>query len=180
MPKPRSPRTKSKRQSRRSSTNLPTISLILKYLVDKYGSELGLPGWDDQDFVSGLARKTRVSPGTARNLREGLSNHPQAKIRERLVDLFREAVPHLEPQWLLYEPLELFIERVEQEPKDRKVITLSIPMEGYRQFDRLHKQGDSKNRILQGLTRLSNQILSASQRQTLEALRDAHALGCFE
>jgi hypothetical protein len=113
--------------------------LILKYLVDKYGSELGLPGWDDQDFVSGLARKTRVSPGTARNLREGLSNHPQGKIRERLVDLFREAIPHLEPQWLLYEPLELFIERVEQEPKDRKVITLSIPMEGYRQFDRLHK-----------------------------------------
>ncbi len=41
-------------------------------------------------------------------------------------------------------------------------------------------QGDSKNRILQGLTRLSNQILSASQRQTLEALTDAHALGCFE
>ena len=45
--------------------------------------------------------------------------------------------------------------------------------------DRL-RQGDSKNRILQGLTRLSNQILSASQRQTLEALTDAHALGCFE
>jgi uncharacterized membrane protein YqiK len=41
-------------------------------------------------------------------------------------------------------------------------------------------QGDSKNRILRGLTRLSNQILSASQRQKLEALTDAHALGCFE
>ena len=43
-----------------------------------------------------------------------------------------------------------------------------------------NSQGDLKNRILQGLTRLSNQILSASQRQTLEALTDAHALGCFE
>jgi hypothetical protein len=113
--------------------------LILKYLVDKYGSELGLPGWDDQDFVSGFARKTRVSPGTARNFHEGLSNHPQAKIRERLVDLFREAVPHLEPQWLLYDSLQLFVDRLEQQPKDRKLITLSIPMEGYRQFDRLHK-----------------------------------------
>ena len=139
MNQSRPPRAKSKRQSRGSSTNPPAITLILKYLVDKYGPELGLPGWDDQDFVSGLSRKTRVSPGTARNFHEGLSNHPQAKIRERLVDLFREAVPHLEPQWLLYESVELFVERLEQQPKDRKLITLSIPMEGYRQFDRLHK-----------------------------------------
>ena len=139
MDESHSPRAKSKRQSRRSLTNAPTITLILKYLVDKYGSELGLPGWDDQDFASGLARKTRVSPGTARNFREGLSNHPQAKIRERLADLFRESVPHLEPQWLLSESLDLFIERVEQEPKGRKNITLSIPVEGYRQFDRLQK-----------------------------------------
>jgi len=53
---------------------------------------------------------------------------------------------------------------------------------GYFHIDiaEVRTQGDSKNRILQGLTRLSNQILSASQRQTLEALRDAHALGCFE
>jgi hypothetical protein len=139
MPKPRPPRAKPKRQNLQSSTNLPAITLILKYLVDKHGAELGLPAWDDQDFVSGLARKTKVSPGTARNFREGLSNRPQAKIRERLTDLFRETVPHLEPQWLLYESLELFIERVEQEPKDRKVITISIPAEGYRQFDRLQK-----------------------------------------
>ena len=139
MKKSRPPRTESKRQSHQSSANLPTITLILKYLVDKHGAELGLPAWGDQDFVSGLSRKTRVSPGTARNLREGLSNHPQAKIRERLVDFFREAVPHLEPQWLLYDSLKLFADRVEQQPKDRKIITLSIPMEGYRQFDRLHK-----------------------------------------
>ena len=139
MPKPRPPRAKSKRRSRRLSTNPPTITLILKYLVEKYGAELGLPGWNDQDFVSGLSRKVRVSPGTARNFREGLSNYPQAKIRERLVDLFREVVPHLEPQWLLYDSLPLFVERLEQEPKDRKIITLSIPLEGYRQFDRLQK-----------------------------------------
>ncbi len=139
MPKPRPPRAKPERQNLQSSANLPAITLILKYLVDKYGAELGLPAWDDQDFVSGLARKTKVSPGTARNFREGLSNRPQAKIRERLTDLFRETVPHLESQWLLYESLELFIERVEQEPKDRKVITISIPVEGCRQFDRLQK-----------------------------------------
>ncbi len=139
MPKPRPPRVKPKRQKLRSSTNLPAITLILKYLVDKHGAELGLPRWADKDFVSGLSQKARVSPGTARNFREGLSNHPQAKIRERLADLFREVVPHLEPQWLLYESLDLFIERVGQEPKDRKNITLSIPMEGYRQFDRLQK-----------------------------------------
>ena len=140
MPKPRPPRVKPKRQKLRSSTNLPAITLILKYLVDKHGAELGLPGWADQDFVSGLSRKTRVSPGTARNFREGLSNHPQAKIRERLADLFREVVPHLEPQWLLYEfsgPLRRA--GWAQQPKDRKNITLSIPMEGYRQFDRLQK-----------------------------------------
>ncbi len=41
-------------------------------------------------------------------------------------------------------------------------------------------QGDSKNRILLGLTGLANQILSTSQRQMLEALTDAYALGCFE
>ena len=139
MTKTRPPRTKSDRHSRRSSTNPPAITLILKYLVDKHGAELGLPGWNDQDFVSGLARKARISTGTARNFHEGLSNHPQAKIRERLVDLFRDAVPHLDPQWLLYNSLDLFIERVELQPKDRKVITLSIPAEGYRQLDRLQK-----------------------------------------
>jgi hypothetical protein len=139
MKGPRPPRAKPKRRNRPSSRNPPAITLILKYLVDKHGAELGLPRWADKDFVSGLSQKARVSPGTARNLREGLSNHPQAKIRERLADLFREAVPHLEPQWLLYESLDLFIERVGQEPKDRKNITLSIPMEGYRQFDRLQK-----------------------------------------
>lgn len=42
------------------------------------------------------------------------------------------------------------------------------------------KQGDSKNRILLGLTGLANQILSTSQLQMLEALTDAYALGCFE
>jgi hypothetical protein len=139
MTEPRPPRAKPKRQNPPSSTNPPAITQILKYLVDNHGAELGLPGWDDKDFVSGLSRKARVSAGTARNFREGLSNHPQAKIRERLVDLFREAVPHLEPQWLLYDSVELFVERLEQQPKDRKNITLSIPIEGYRQFDRLHK-----------------------------------------
>src|SRR5271157_4271021 len=139
MTEPHPPRAKPKRQNPPSSTNPPAITQILKYLVDNHGAELGLPGWDDQDFVSGLSRKARVSAGTARNFREGLSNHPQAKIRERLVDLFREAVPHLEPQWLLYDSVELFVERLEQQPKDRKNITLSIPIEGYRQFDLLHK-----------------------------------------
>ena len=139
MPQSHSSRDTSKRKNRQSSSELPAITLILKHLVDKFGPQLGLSAWDDQDFVSALSRKAGVSAGTARNFREGLSNHPQVKIRERLADLFREAVPHLEPQWFQCESLELFRNRIEQQPEDRKVITLSIPASGYLHSDRLRK-----------------------------------------
>jgi len=124
---------------RRPAANQPVVTSILKYLIGQYGSGLGLPGWDDQEFVSGFAKKAKISLGTARNLREGLSSHPQAKIRERLAGLFREAVPHFEPQWLLYQELQQFIDRLEEQPKDRKTITLSIPAEGFRHIDRLQR-----------------------------------------
>ena len=135
----RRPRVKPNRQDDGSSSEPPAITLILKHLVDNYGSAIGLPRWDDPDFVSSFASKAGFSSGTARNFHEGLSNHPQAKIRVRLADLFREAVPYFEPQWLLSESLDLFVARLKQEPKDRKLITLSVPAEGYQDFDQLRK-----------------------------------------
>ncbi len=130
---------KPKRLNRRSEADPPVITSILKYLVEMHGSELGLPGWTDPEFVNGLSKKAKISLGTARNLRDGHSSHPQEKIRERLADLFREAVPHLETQWLLYQSLQQFIARAEEEPKDRKLVTFSIPADGYRHFDRLQR-----------------------------------------
>lgn len=122
-----------------AGANQPVITSILKYLVDRHGAALGLPGWDDQYFVADFSKKAKVSLGTARNLHEGLSNHPQAKIRERLAELFRQSVPHLEAQWFLYQSLQLFISRAEEQPKDRKSITISVPAEGYKRFDRLQR-----------------------------------------
>jgi hypothetical protein len=122
-----------------SAGDQPVIAAILKYLIRRHGGALGLPSWDDQYFVADFSKKAKVSLGTARNLREGLSNHPQAKIRERLAELFREAVPHLEAQWFLSQSVEQFIARAEDQPKDRKIVTLSIPAEGYKHFDRLRR-----------------------------------------
>lgn len=116
-----------------------TITEIVKYLVETFGDELALPGWHDDDFVSGFAKKAKISLGTARNIKSGNSKTLTVKIRSRLSELFREVIPHIEQEWFRYTDVGTFIEKVQEQPRNKKIISFAIPADGYKNFERLRK-----------------------------------------
>jgi hypothetical protein len=111
---------------------------IIKHLIDAHAAELGLPAWTDPDFVSVFARKARISPGTSRSIRDGLSKGLQSKIRDRLAELFRDAIPHIEPHWFQLS-LPDFIARAQEQPRNKKRVSFDIPAAGYKNFERLQR-----------------------------------------
>jgi hypothetical protein len=122
-----------------SITNSCLLRDKFNYLVDRYGAELGLPARGERQFIVVFARKSGLALGTVRNIQDGRISSVKEKTAHRLFELFRTAMPLIEAHWFNDLSLQEFVKRVESAPRNKKLVTLSLPAAGWKNFDRLRR-----------------------------------------